>query len=158
MTLTVAELLATPGVEQVFCFENRGEEIGVTLTHPHGQIYGYPYLTPRTAIMLHQARQHRETHDSNLFTDLLAAEVADGDRVVARSDTFTAFVPFAAVPCVVSGAGSSRSRFWPTELAFDNRLSLPGAKRCCPCEAGKGEPVGMSCRSSFSLVTSQSSC
>ncbi len=91
-----AELLATPGVEQVFCFENRGEEIGVTLTHPHGQIYGYPHLTPRTAIMLHQARQHRETHDSNLFTDLLAAEVADGDRVVARSDTFTAFVPFAA--------------------------------------------------------------
>ena len=44
--------MATPGVEQVFCFENRGEEIGVTLAHPHGQIYGYPYLTPRTAAML----------------------------------------------------------------------------------------------------------
>jgi UDPglucose--hexose-1-phosphate uridylyltransferase len=44
-----AALLATPGVEQVFCFENRGEEIGVTLAHPHGQIYGYSFLTPRTA-------------------------------------------------------------------------------------------------------------
>ena len=42
-----ADLMARPGIEQVFCFENRGEEIGVTLTHPHGQIYGYPYLTPR---------------------------------------------------------------------------------------------------------------
>ncbi len=91
-----AELLATPGIEQVFCFENRGEEIGVTLTHPHGQIYGYPYLTPRTAIMLQQAREHRNAHGENLFADLLAGEVADGSRVVARTELFTAFVPFAA--------------------------------------------------------------
>jgi UDPglucose--hexose-1-phosphate uridylyltransferase len=40
------------GVEQVYCFENRGEEIGVTLSHPHGQIYAYPYVTPRTGRML----------------------------------------------------------------------------------------------------------
>ena len=88
--------MAAPGIEQVFCFENRGEEIGVTLTHPHGQIYGYPYLTPRTATMLGQAREHRKRHGSNLFGDLLAEEVAHGGRVVARTDAFTAFVPFAA--------------------------------------------------------------
>ncbi len=41
-----AELSALPDVEQVFCFENRGEEIGVTLHHPHGQIYAYPFVTP----------------------------------------------------------------------------------------------------------------
>ncbi len=91
-----AELMATPGIEQVFCFENRGEEIGVTLTHPHGQIYGYPYLTPRTAAMLAQARDHRMRHGGNLFAELLGREVADGSRVVARTDLFTAFVPFAA--------------------------------------------------------------
>jgi UDPglucose--hexose-1-phosphate uridylyltransferase len=91
-----ADLIAMPGVEQVFCFENRGEEIGVTLTHPHGQIYGYPYLAPRTAAMLQQAGEHRNAHDSNLFADLLAWEAADGSRVVARTDLFTAFVPFAA--------------------------------------------------------------
>ncbi|BBU24340.1 galactose-1-phosphate uridylyltransferase [Mycobacterium xenopi] len=91
-----AELMARPEVEQVFCFENRGEEIGVTLTHPHGQIYGYPFLTPRTATMLQQADQHRKQHGSNLFDDLLAREVADGGRVVARTELFTAFVPFAA--------------------------------------------------------------
>jgi UDPglucose--hexose-1-phosphate uridylyltransferase len=91
-----ADLLARPGVEQVFCFENRGEEIGVTLAHPHGQIYGYPYLTPRTAVMLDQARDHRNTHGTNLFADLLAAELADGTRIVARTEYFTAFVPFAA--------------------------------------------------------------
>ncbi|WP_419866424.1 galactose-1-phosphate uridylyltransferase [Mycobacterium kyorinense] len=91
-----ADLMALPGVEQVFCFENRGEEIGVTLTHPHGQIYGYPYLTPRTAAMLHQADEHRKRHGGNLFADLLASEVADGSRIVARTELFTAFVPFAA--------------------------------------------------------------
>ncbi|MFP1152597.1 galactose-1-phosphate uridylyltransferase [Mycobacterium sherrisii] len=91
-----AELMATPGIEQVFCFENRGEEIGVTLTHPHGQIYGYPYLTPRTAAMLGQADAHRKSHGDNLFASLLAAEVADGSRIVTRNELFTAFVPFAA--------------------------------------------------------------
>ena len=54
-----ADLMTRPGIEQVFCFENRGEEIGVTLTHPHGQIYGYPFLTPRTAEMLRQAQAYR---------------------------------------------------------------------------------------------------
>jgi UDPglucose--hexose-1-phosphate uridylyltransferase len=91
-----ADLMGMPGVEQVFCFENRGEEIGVTLSHPHGQIYGYPYLTPRTAAMLRQASEHRKAHGSNLFADLLAREVDDGSRVIARTDLFTAFVPFAA--------------------------------------------------------------
>jgi UDPglucose--hexose-1-phosphate uridylyltransferase len=88
-----AALLATPGVAQVFCFENRGEEIGVTLVHPHGQIYGYSFGTPRTAAMMEQARKHQ---GGNLFADLLAAEIADGSRIVARTDLFTAFVPFAA--------------------------------------------------------------
>jgi UDPglucose--hexose-1-phosphate uridylyltransferase len=88
-----AALQALPGVQQVFCFENRGEEIGVTLAHPHGQIYGYSYVTPRTAAMMSQAALHP---GGNLFADLLAAEIADGSRIVARTELFTAFVPFAA--------------------------------------------------------------
>jgi UDPglucose--hexose-1-phosphate uridylyltransferase len=91
-----ADLMARSGVEYVFCFENRGEEIGVTLTHPHGQIYGYPYLPPRTATMLRQARAHVESTGHNLFADILADEVTDGARIVAGTESFTAFVPFAA--------------------------------------------------------------
>jgi UDPglucose--hexose-1-phosphate uridylyltransferase len=90
------DLLARPGIQHVFCFENRGEEIGVTLTHPHGQIYGYPYLPPRAALMLRQARAHANRTGRNLFADILAREVADGSRIVTRTDLFTAFVPFAA--------------------------------------------------------------
>ena len=90
-------MFAMTGVEQVFCFENRGEEIGVTLTHPHGQIYGYPYLTPRTATMLRQAESYAAEHDgANLFADIVSRELRDGVRVIARTHDWTAFVPFAA--------------------------------------------------------------
>ncbi|EST32603.1 hypothetical protein N566_19915 [Streptomycetaceae bacterium MP113-05] len=92
-----AELSRLPGVEQVFCFENRGPEIGVTLGHPHGQIYAYPFTTPRTARTLHSAAAHRErTGGGNLFDDLLAAERADERRVVAEGEHWTAFTPYAA--------------------------------------------------------------
>lgn len=91
-----AVLSALPGVEQVYCFENRGAEIGVTLAHPHGQIYALPFTTPRTARMLVQADQHRAATGRNLFDDLVAAERADSARVVLAGEHWTAFVPFAA--------------------------------------------------------------
>ncbi|GGF32853.1 galactose-1-phosphate uridylyltransferase [Williamsia phyllosphaerae] len=89
-------LLALPEVAQVFCFENRGEDIGVTLTHPHGQIYAYPYLTPRTRSMLDRADAHRRDHDTNLFADILASERSQISRIVTGDELTTAFVPFAA--------------------------------------------------------------
>src|SRR3984885_3026132 len=68
-------LSALPGTEQVYCFENRGEEIGVTLSHPHGQIYAFPFVTPRTERMVAQAAAYQ---GDNLFDDLLAAELRAG--------------------------------------------------------------------------------
>lgn len=88
-----AALLAMPEVDQVYCFENRGEEIGVTLHHPHGQIYGYPFPTPRTSRMLEQARATREATGEDLFARTLAAERAAGERVIADNEHWTAFVP-----------------------------------------------------------------
>lgn len=91
-----AELGRLPGVEQVFPFENRGAEIGVTLSHPHGQVYGYPFVTPVTRRLLSSARAHRERTGGNLFDEVLAAEQAAEVRVVARTEHWTAFVPAAA--------------------------------------------------------------
>ncbi|MCP2332485.1 galactose-1-phosphate uridylyltransferase [Actinoalloteichus caeruleus] len=91
-----AALAATPGVEEVFCFENRGEQIGVTLHHPHGQIYGYPFVTPRTARLQAQAERHHASHGRPLLGDVLDAERAAGTRVVAENEHWTAFVPAAA--------------------------------------------------------------
>ncbi|KJL44564.1 galactose-1-phosphate uridylyltransferase [Microbacterium trichothecenolyticum] len=86
-----AALSALPGIEQVFPFENRGEAIGVTLPHPHGQIYAYPYITPRTTSLL--ASIDREGPD--LFSRILEFERA-GERVILEGEHWTAFVPFAA--------------------------------------------------------------
>ncbi|MFH9859763.1 galactose-1-phosphate uridylyltransferase [Streptomyces sp. NPDC017202] len=91
-----SELSHLPSVEQVFCFENRGAEIGVTLGHPHGQIYAYPFTTPRTALMLRQVAAHKEaTGGENLFDAVLERELA-GERVVLEGEHWVAFVPYAA--------------------------------------------------------------
>ncbi|MEV7278018.1 galactose-1-phosphate uridylyltransferase [Streptomyces sp. NPDC093111] len=90
-----AELSARPGVRQVYCFENRGAEIGVTLAHPHGQIYALSYTAPRTATMLRNAVAHRAATGRNLFEDVLERERA-GERVVLAGEHWTAFVPYAA--------------------------------------------------------------
>ncbi|MEU0027975.1 galactose-1-phosphate uridylyltransferase [Streptomyces sp. NPDC006335] len=91
-----SELSHLPSVEQVFCFENRGAEIGVTLGHPHGQIYAYPFTTPRTALMLRSLATHKEaTGGENLFDAVLESELA-GERLVLEGEHWVAFVPFAA--------------------------------------------------------------
>lgn len=90
-----AALAQRPGIEQVYCFENRGPEIGVTLHHPHGQIYALPFVTPRTSTVLASARTHREETGGDLFEDILATE-RKGPRVVAENEHWTAFVPEAA--------------------------------------------------------------
>jgi len=87
---------ALPGVEQVFCFENAGAEIGVTLQHPHGQIYAYPFVTPRTDRMLASVRAYRRRTGRNLFDDIVAEEITAGSRLVLRTGKWTAFVPNAA--------------------------------------------------------------
>ncbi|MFC5995813.1 galactose-1-phosphate uridylyltransferase [Pseudonocardia hispaniensis] len=91
-----AELGELPGVRYVFPFENRGAEIGVTVPHPHGQIYAYPYVPPLPARMLAMARAHAEATGRNLFADVLSAEREAGERVVLAGRYWTAFVPRAA--------------------------------------------------------------
>lgn len=93
-----AALSAMPGIKQVFPFENRGADIGVTLHHPHGQIYAYPYITPRAEVLGTAARRHFDRVDGKetLMASLLRAEREDGSRMVLESDNFSAFVPFAA--------------------------------------------------------------
>jgi UDPglucose--hexose-1-phosphate uridylyltransferase len=86
-----AALSALPGVQQVFPFENRGEAIGVTLPHPHGQIYSYPYITPRTTSLLRQI----EREGADMFARILDFERAS-ERVILAGEHWTAFVPFAA--------------------------------------------------------------
>lgn len=106
-----AELSALDGVEHVFPFENRGEEIGVTLQHPHGQIYAYPFVPPRAAAIAQRCQNHRAATGGDLFDDLLAEELRVGSRIVAAGEHFVAFVPVAAK--------------WPVEVMLVPRRAVP---------------------------------
>jgi UDPglucose--hexose-1-phosphate uridylyltransferase len=86
------ELGAREDVDYVFIFENRGVEVGVTLHHPHGQIYGYPFLPPVPALEI--------AADARLGgcapCALLADELADGRRILYENDSVVVHLPFAA--------------------------------------------------------------
>ncbi|NJQ08395.1 galactose-1-phosphate uridylyltransferase [Streptomyces lonarensis] len=115
-----AELSRLPGVRQVYCFENRGVEIGVTLHHPHGQIYAYPYLPPRTSRTVAALARHRAETGENLPDALLAEELADGRRIVAATDHWVAHVPYAAR--------------WPYEVQLRPRRRVPDLTALDPAE------------------------
>lgn len=83
-------------IEHIAPFENRGEEIGVTLTHPHGQIYAYSFIPPRVEKMLAAANKYKESTGKVLFDQVVSREIRDGERIIARNDRWIAFVPFAA--------------------------------------------------------------
>lgn len=83
-------------IVQVFPFENRGEEVGVTIGHPHGQIYAFSYLTPRTEKMLRSAKEYKDKTGRVLLDDVVAKEIKDGIRIVAQNSEWIAYVPFAA--------------------------------------------------------------
>ncbi len=85
-----------PEIEYVFVFENRGEAVGVTLHHPHGQIYAFPFVPPIVQKELEASRAHHLEHGRCLFCDTVQGELADGRRIVLEGKRFVAFIPFFA--------------------------------------------------------------
>jgi UDPglucose--hexose-1-phosphate uridylyltransferase len=111
-------------VEYVFVFENRGPEIGVTLTHPHGQIYAFPYLPPRVERELSAAEDHLLRTGACLFCDVLAQELDSGQRLVTENEGFVAYVPyFARLPYEVHVL-SRRHRTSLADLTAGERTHL----------------------------------
>ncbi|MEG3439543.1 galactose-1-phosphate uridylyltransferase [Pannus brasiliensis CCIBt3594] len=90
------ELGSRPEIEYVLPFENKGVEVGVTLHHPHGQIYAYPFVPPVPARMLEQQARFYREKGKGLLADLIAREIADGQRVIYQDDGAIAFVPVCA--------------------------------------------------------------
>lgn len=121
------ELGALDYVDYVFIFENKGKEIGVTLTHPHGQIYAYPFIPPVIDREIASSREHKEQTGRCLLCDIQAEEIKDGRRIVAGNEHFTAFIPFYA-----------RYPYEVHILPKEHRLSLPDLS-----EAEKRSLAGM---------------
>jgi UDPglucose--hexose-1-phosphate uridylyltransferase len=84
----IRSLLEIPAMQVVMPFENRGEEAGVTLHHPHGQIYGFGYLPPIIGAM---AQSFREGYDLTKLTKLEKYVVADAPNASLLVPPFTRF-------------------------------------------------------------------
>ena len=124
-----AELARDPLIKYVFIFENRGEVVGVTMPHPHGQIYGYPFVPKKIELELASCAAHHDETGRCLICDLAAAEVADGRRLIFGNASFVTYLPFFSeypygVYIASKGHVGSIDRFGPGE-----RLDLAEAIR-----------------------------
>ncbi len=91
-----AELAEDEKVKYVFPFENRGPEVGVTMPHPHGQIYAYSKMPLRLRLELDNARKYKEEHGECLFCRMIQDEIAFKERVIWENEHFIVFIPFFA--------------------------------------------------------------
>lgn len=90
------EISNRPEIEYVYIFENKGREIGVTLPHPHGQLYAFPFIPPRIERELQSAKNYWDKNGVNLFQAVLDQEITDGRRIVCENESFVATIPFFA--------------------------------------------------------------
>ncbi len=91
-----ADLISRPNVKYVYIFENKGKEIGVTLTHPHGQIYAYPFIPAVVAHRLEHEQSHFQKYGEPWGKTYINEEKRDGKRVIYENEGWIAFVPFFA--------------------------------------------------------------
>ncbi|MFA5858277.1 MAG: galactose-1-phosphate uridylyltransferase [Elusimicrobiota bacterium] len=83
-------------VKYVYIFENRGEVVGVTIPHPHGQVYAYPFIPKKVELELRESKRYHQKNKSCIHCDLVKAETEIQDRVVMQSKYFTVFIPYFA--------------------------------------------------------------
>ena len=81
-------------IKYVFIFENRGDVVGVTMPHPHGQIYGYSIVPKKLELEVESAKEYHAENDKCIFCEMLSKETEDGRRIVFESEHFTVFLPF----------------------------------------------------------------
>ena len=101
------------GIEQIFPFENHGAEIGVSLAHPHGQVYCYPFIAPKMEKELQHTEAYHEKTGGNLLKDIMNAELEAEERVVMRNHSWVAYVPAAARWPLRGACGSGARRAHP---------------------------------------------
>ncbi|QSO51515.1 galactose-1-phosphate uridylyltransferase [Alicyclobacillus curvatus] len=78
----------------IFIFENRGPEVGVTMPHPHGQIYAYPYIPQKIRVELDASEQHHRETGHCLICDINHEEQSFAQRMLVETEFFVSYVPF----------------------------------------------------------------
>lgn len=81
-------------VKYVFIFENRGEVVGVTMPHPHGQIYGYPWIPKKIELEIASAKEFHAGNGECIFCRMLREEQDQRERVIFENEHFSVVLPF----------------------------------------------------------------
>ena len=82
------ELRKDEKMKYIFIFENRGDVVGVTMPHPHGQIYAYPFIPKKLELMVNSSREYTEEKKKCLFCDMLENEIKEEKRVIFKNEHF----------------------------------------------------------------------
>ncbi|HEY9824161.1 MAG TPA: galactose-1-phosphate uridylyltransferase [Stenomitos sp.] len=85
-----------PQIQYVLPFENKGVEVGVTLHHPHGQIYAYPFIPPVPKEMGERQLKYYQQHHRGLLQDFIQTEIEDNQRILYQDEWAMAFIPVCA--------------------------------------------------------------
>lgn len=81
-------------IKYVFIFENRGEVVGVTMPHPHGQIYGYPFIPKKLELECASMKKHKKETGKCLICDMMETEISEKKRIIFENEDFVVFIPF----------------------------------------------------------------
>ncbi len=103
-------LESKPYVKCVVPFKNKGSIIGVSLTHPHSQIYALPFIPPRIMKEIECIQKYRREYNRNLFEDILKNEQEEGARIIYENKLFIFFLPFFAM--------------WPYEIHIYPKINV----------------------------------
>jgi UDPglucose--hexose-1-phosphate uridylyltransferase len=90
------ELGARPEINHVLIFENKGEVVGVSNPHPHGQIYATNFVFKTIETEAAASRRYYDEHRRVLFQDILRSELSDGRRIVFENASAVVFLPYFA--------------------------------------------------------------
>ncbi|HDY8051019.1 TPA: UDP-glucose--hexose-1-phosphate uridylyltransferase [Vibrio vulnificus] len=75
-------------------FENKGESMGCSQPHPHGQIWANSFIPTIVEKKDHHQQRYFEQHRSPLLLDYVERELASGERIVVESEFWVALVPY----------------------------------------------------------------
>src|SRR6056297_1704893 len=92
----IIDLYSNPMIKYIFIFENKGEEVGATLSHPHGQLYAFPFLPLRVKTKLKNMKDYISKNHGCMLCDLIKEEVRLDKRIVFQNNFFIALVPYYA--------------------------------------------------------------
>lgn len=122
-------IAADEKIKYVFIFENRGEVVGVTMPHPHGQIYGYSYIPKKIQLELEASAEYYETYQNCLICDMMKEEISEKSRVIFENDHFITVLPFFTEYPYGMFIYAKRHVQNITQLTRDEKISLAAAVR-----------------------------